>query len=221
MSFRDKIAALIPEDKRDDAKGILDALDGQLDSYAEDIKTLKVKLRERDGIKPEDYAAIEQERDTLKKQLSDVEKTAKQLAKERDEISGKYAETSKAARDYQRNVTVHETLSKHGIGKRSAEDIGDAISFIERLVQYDDSGNALVKYKDGETEKTVSLAEYAEKVYPGTGHAKRFIPDGNSGSGADRAVGSGNVKQMAKAAFDAMQAKERSAFMQSGGSLTE
>lgn len=204
MSFRDKLATLIAEDKKDEAAKVFDALDEQLDGYAADIRKLKTSLREKDGIKPEDFAAVEKERDEYKAKALDFEKKTKALEKERDEKDKALTETSQKARDYERGVLLREALSKHGIGKRAAEDIGDAIAHIERMVTYDDNGHALVKYKDGETEKTVSLSEYADKVYPGTAHAKRFIPDGNSGAGSGRSSSSGTMKKWAE-----MSLKER------------
>jgi hypothetical protein len=219
MSFRDKLATLIAEDKKDEAVKVFDALDEQLDGYAADIRKLKTSLREKDGIKPEDFAALEKERDEVKAKLTDLEKKSKALEKERDDFAKKYDETSKKARDNERGVILREALSKHGIGKRAAEDIGDAIAHIERLVTYDDNGQALVKYKDGETEKTVSLSEYAEKVYPGTAHAKRFIPDGNGGAGAGQSSGGAGVKKMSIEAYNALKPKDQAAFMEAKGIL--
>ena len=219
MSFRDKLTAFIAEDKREEAKAVLDALDGQLDGYAEDIRKLKTSLREKDGIKPEDFSALEKERDELKRQVSESGKITKALEKERNELAEKYGQTSKAARDYERGVLLRESLSKHGIGKRASEDVGDAIAHIERMTTYDEAGAATVKYKDGEAEKVVPLAEYVEKVYPGTAHAKRFIPDGNSGAGAGKPVGGAGVQKMGLDAYNAMAPKDQAAFMSSGGLL--
>lgn len=219
MSFRDKLATLIAEDKKDEAVKVFDALDEQLDGYAADIRKLKTSLREKDGIKPEDFAAVEKERDEYKAKALDFEKKTKALEKERDEKDKALTETSQKARDYERGVLLREALSKHGIGKRAAEDIGDAIAHIERLVTYDDNGQAHVKYKDGETEKTVTLSEYAEKVYPGTAHAKRFIPDGNGGAGAGQSSGGAGVQKMSIEAYNALKPKEQAAFMEAKGIL--
>lgn len=219
MSFREKLTAFIADDKKDEAGKVLDALDNQLDGYARDISKLKTSLREKDGIKPEDFAALEKERDEAKAKLSELEKKCKTLEKERDENAKKLAETSEKARDYERSVLLREALGKHGIGKRAAEDIGDAIAYIERMVSYDDNGQAVVKYKDGETEKAVSLSEYAEKVYPGTVHAKRFIPDGNTGAGSGQSVGGAGVKKMSIEAYNALKPKEQAAFMEAKGIL--
>jgi len=219
MSFREKLTAFIADDKKDEAGKVLDALDDQLNGYARDISKLKTSLREKDGIKPEDFAALEKERDEVKAKLSELEKKSKTLEKERDENAKKLAETSRKARDYERSVLLREALGKHGIGKRAAEDIGDAIAYIERMVSYDDNGQAVVKYKDGETEKAVSLSEYAEKVYPGTVHAKRFIPDGNTGAGSGQSVGGAGVKKMSIEAYNALKPKEQAAFMEAKGIL--
>ncbi len=219
MSFREKLTAFIADDKKDEAGKVLDALDDLLDGYARDISKLKTSLREKDGIKPEDFAALEKERDEAKAKLSELEKKNKTLEKERDENAKKLAETSEKARDYERSVLLREALGKHGIGKRAAEDIGDAIAYIERMVSYDDNGQAVVKYKDGETEKAVSLSEYAEKVYPGTVHAKRFIPDGNTGAGSGQSVGGAGVKKMSIEAYNALKPKEQAAFMEAKGIL--
>lgn len=219
MSFREKLTAFIAEDKKDEAGKVFDALDEQLDGYARDISKLKTSLREKDGIKPEDFAALEKERDEVKAKLSELEKKSKTLEKERDENAKKLAETSGKARDYERSVLLREALGKHGIGKRAAEDIGDAIAYIERMVSYDDNGQAVVKYKDGDTEKAVSLSEYAEKVYPGTVHAKRFIPDGNTGAGAGQSVGGAGVQKMSIEAYNALKPKAQAAFMEAKGIL--
>lgn len=219
MSFRDKLASVIAEDKKEEAVKIFDALDEQLDSYAADIRKLKTSLREKEGIKPEDFAAIEKERDEYKAKFSELEKKNKTLEKEREEYASKLNETSKKARDYERSVLLREALSQHGIGKRATEDIGDAIAHIERMVAYDDNGQAIVKYKDGDTEKTVSLSEYAGKIYPSTAHAKRFIPDGNTGSGASQSTGGAGVQKMSVDAYNALKPKEQAAFMEAKGIL--
>jgi seryl-tRNA synthetase len=136
--------------------------------------------------------------DTSKRE---ADKTIKALTKERDEVAQKVAESTKQARDFERSVILREALAKHGIGRRAAEDVGDAIAHIERMVQYGEDGQAFVKGEDG---KNIPLAEYAEKVYPSTPHAKRFIPDGNSGAGASGNRGNVTTGQkiVSKADYD-------------------
>ena len=208
MSFRDQLSALIADDKKDAAKKVFDALDEQLTGYDTDIKELKTKLREKDGIKPEDFTALEKERDDLKKELTESQRLLKTTTTERDKLKADYAETSTKARDYQTGVTLREALGKVGIGKLNPEDVIDAIGFVKSMLKYNDKGEALVSYKDA-TGKEIeqALGEYVEKVYPTTTHAKRFIPaagNGGTGGGLNLKKADGQAKKWSE-----MDLKER------------
>ena len=133
----------------------------------------------------------------LEAQVSDLQETAKKvdsahkavldkITKERDELAKNLGETSTKAREYETRVTLREALGKIGVGKLNAEDVTDAMGFVQSMLTCDEHGSAFVAYKgsDGKDVKQ-ALGEYVEKVYPTTTHAKRFIPaDGNRGAGA-------------------------------------
>lgn len=202
MSFRDQLSALVADDKKDAAAKVFDALDKQLGDYATDIAKLKADLRAKDGIKPEDFAALEKENAELKTAKTELDKSVRSLTKERDELKTSLGETSAKARDYQTGVTLREALGKVGIGKLNPEDTIDAIGFIKSMLKYNDKGDALVSYKDqAGKEIEQSLGEYVEKVYPTTTHAKRFIPaspNGGTGGGLNLKKADGTSKSWAE-----------------------
>lgn len=207
MGFRDQLSAFIADDKKEAAGKVLDALDETLSGYDADIKKLKTDLRAKDGIKQEDFTALEKERDELKKALAETEKTNKTLTKERDELKANYESTSAQAREYKTGVYLREALGKVGIGKLNPEDVTDAIGFVKSMLKYNDKGDALVSYKDAAGKDIEqSLGEYVEKTYPTTSHAKRFIPaaGGGSGGGLNLKKADGQAKKWSE-----MDLKER------------
>jgi len=206
--------------------------DPELDQLRKEIEALRNKNRELLDEKKSTKSGAERQladaQDRIEELTASLEtskresdKARKLLEAERDDLKTKYTESSRSAQDFERGVVLREALSKQGIGKRAAEDVGDAIAHIERMVQYGDDGKPVVKYKDDTGKEIVSpLSEYAEKVYPGTAHAKRFIVDGNTGAGASGTRTQSTGKTMSLSAFAQMAPKDQSGFMAEGGTLT-
>lgn len=178
----------------DDAK--LAELETKLAEATASIDALTKKNRELLEEKRSTKTGAEAKLADLEAEVADLREAAKKnetahkaavekLTKERDDLAKNLGETSAKARDYQTGVTLREALAKVGIGKLNAEDVTDAMGFVRSMIVYDDKGEAHVSFKDDKGKDVQqSLAEYVEKTYPTTSHAKRFIPaDGNRGAG--------------------------------------
>ena len=190
--FRDQIFALVADDKKKDAEPLLAALDEQLTGYDNDIKTLKQTLREKDGIKPEDFAALEKENKELKERLSELDKSVKSLTKERDDATKKATETETALGSHLIDGGLASALN----GKLKSPAYFDAVkSLLSRnfSIEADDKGarQAIAKVlKDGKETK-VSVSDFV-KDWLASDQGKEFALDQGGGGGGAR--GSGDHK---------------------------
>ena len=201
MAFRESIEQALTDEQKAALKDTLDAMDKQLNEYGSDIQKLKTELRSKTELKLEDFQKLEKDlednktaRATLEKEKGELERAFKKLDKEHKEVSGKVELSANELRDYKNDVLMRQALTAAKIGTRSPEDSEDALAYIKaRTVHENGSSFVLSKDEKGATEK-VPLAEYVEKIYPTTSHAKRFIPGGdNSGGGTHNDPGNKNV----------------------------
>lgn len=176
MSFRDKISALVAEDRREVAQGVLDELDETLNAANRDIKELKAKLRDKDGVKPEDLERLEAENAELKKQLADSTAASKKSAKERDEAIAARTEIEGQVNRTTAETEIRKQLSALGI-----------------------TGDRLDELVEGYVPRTsVKVADGARIAYIGDKPASEFFPEWAKGRGkefipAAGATGSGAV----------------------------
>jgi hypothetical protein len=192
MGMKELIASLKAERAKGD-KADQSVIDGLLDDIepiaARDWADIKRWKEKAAGKSPEDVTALETKIEDLTLELgtlkSKSEATIKTLTAERDGLKTSLSDTSSKARNFQTDVMLRSALGKAKIGALNPDDVGDAINHILPMIKYTDKGEAVVSYKDAAgKEVEQSLAEFAEKTYPTTSHAKRFIPaDGNRGAG--------------------------------------
>ncbi len=209
MKFRDQLAALIAEDKKKDAEPIFDALDRQLDGYDTDIKALKTSLREKDGIKPEDFTRLEHERDELKTALTDMQKNVKTLTKERDEY--KTAAEKEIATSHRELVEnrLTDALTKAGV-KKELLPAARALLREKGVLSVKTEGDArraiASLQKDGKAEE-LSLEDYVEKHFATSDEGKAFIP-ANTDSGSGAGGGSAKTATGPKARYAELNTKK-------------
>lgn len=220
MSFRDQLKGFVAPEKLADFDKVADALDNQLSSYDADIKKLKADLRAKDGIKPEDFARLEDENAELRKANMESVRALKKAegeAKTAGENAAQFRErTHKLVRD--------EGLTKElaAVGVTNPSYLKAAHAILRDGVQVDDDkGEAFaIVTKDGK-ESRLGIADYV-KAWAASDEAKNFIiVPGSSGGGATGGGGNPTGKTMAKGAFDALMPKDAAAFMASGGKLIE
>jgi hypothetical protein len=200
MTFQEQIAALlmeanVPDDKKASVKAALDpmfeAMTRTFHQYDTDINDLKGKVRATEGIKPEEYAALE----TKVKELT-------------DELGGKTAAHDKVKKDYDTAVTqlgalkgqlTSATLEKEvrkamGAFKIAPDAVDEVYSIITGKVKQKEDGSFVIphvtKVKDAagtevETAIESPVSAYMEKYWATSPFAKRvLLADYSTGGGA-------------------------------------
>jgi uncharacterized protein YoxC len=193
----DQIEEVVSKAEEEQASAIENEVKGLKKKNDELLKKSKETKESEGGKVAELEAKLDEITESLAKERKANEIAVKKLTGERDTLAKSLSDTSAKAREYQTGVTLREALGKLGIGKRSSLDMDDAINHIRSKIAYETvegQEQAFVNYEeigkgaDGKETRTAAkknLAEYLEKVYPTTDHAKRFIPaDGNRGAGA-------------------------------------
>jgi hypothetical protein len=221
MSFRDQLSGFIAEDKRQAAESLFDTLENLLAKNANDINTLKASLREKEGIKPEDFARLEKENADLMAKNTEAAGILKKLTKERDESVAKAQSESAANHRLLVDNGLTDALTKAGIRKELLP-AARALLKEQGIISVETDGDvrrAVAKLADG---KALPLEDYVLKHFALSDDGKAFIPaDGNSGGGAG---GPGRIagaaKTMAFAAHQALGPKDQAAFFEEGGTLT-
>lgn len=221
MSFRDKFKGLIAEDKAKDAEALFDELDDTLNTYAQDIRKLKQTVREKDGIKPEDFQALEAERDQLKAQNAELSKAAKKFETDAKGATEKLTAEQKRIQNLEVDRALTESLTK---AKVKPELMAAAKAYLRDRITLEPEGDAykaVAKWKDKDGKEAAgSLSDFIEKNWT-QGEGKAFIlADGNGGSGfRDPKGGAGKV--MSKSEFDALRPAEQAKWINSGGTHTD
>lgn len=222
MSLKDDLLSLIPEDKKQAGGTLLDTLNQQMVKYDSDIKELKAALREKDGIKPEDFAKLEKERDEFAAKNAEASSILKKLTKERDEFATKAQAESAANHKLLVDNGLTDALTKAGIRKELLP-AARALLKEQGIISVESDGDirrAVAKMSDG---KALPLDEYVSKHFAVSEEGKAFIPAaGNSGGGTGGPGRSGGAaKTMSVAEHQSLPPKEQAAFFADGGSLVQ
>lgn len=171
------------------------------------------KLRDAEGVKPEDLAAAETRAEKAEQALAEATKQVKALTTERDKAV-KALETESA---FTSKLLIQDGIKSALIGAGvKDEDFLDALS-----AKFMSGASVAV---DG-AERRAMLGDKplsdALKEWAGTDAAKKYIQAPlNGGGGAPGGGGAGGSGKVASAdQFAAMSAKDRAAFFASGGTL--
>ena len=190
MSFRDSLKAFIQPEKLTDAEKVFDKLYEQLDGYAADIRTLKQSLREKDGIKPEDFAKLEKERDDLLKANSESERARKKAETDLQKAGETAAQFRERTHKLMKDDGLRKALIDAGVKK---EYLDAAHALLLRDIQVDDEkGEAFaVLVKDGK-ESRAAIADHV-KAWGASETGKAFIAVPASSGGGAQGSGSGGT----------------------------
>lgn len=220
MSFREQLKGLIAPEKTADAEKVFAALEQQLDGYDTDIKALKKSLREKDGIKPEDFARLEEENAELKKANADQARALKKAEGDVQKAGETAAQFRERTHKLMKDDGLRKALVESGVKK---EFLDAAHALLLRDIEVDDEkGEAFAKLvKDGK-ESRLAIPEHV-KAWAASETGKAFIGAPVSSGGGAQGGGGGapGAKTMTRAAFEALDPAAKSAFSIEHGTLTD
>lgn len=208
-----------PLTQADVDKAIKDALAKQREEFDTETAGLKDKnrellgkLRDAQGVKPEDLATAEARADKAEADLAALNKSVTTLTKERDNaVKALEAETGFTSK-LLINDGIKSALIEAGV---KDPDYLDALA-----VKFASSASILT---EGDARKAMigdKAAADAIKEWAGSDTGKKFIAAPvNSGGGAGGGNGGGSGKAVTQEAFNAMSAKDRASFMADGGKI--
>jgi regulator of replication initiation timing len=202
--FRDQLKGLIAADKSEEANRVFDALDKVLDNNVADIDEMKRELRKRDGIKPEDFARLEKERDELKTALSEqtkaLDKQGKDLKAAQESVGLKTSRLEKLLKDD--NLT--KALLEAGV--KNPAHLKGAAAMLREIVQVDEEkSEAFILAKDPKTgaETRKPLGEYIKNEWAASDDGKAYVsaPASSGGGSGNPGGGSGGGAGSLKAQY--------------------
>ena len=171
------------------------------------------RLKRAGEIKPEDLAAAEDRADKAEAALAEATKQVKTLTTERDKAVQALEQESGAARSYALEAEITDAIAKGNV-------VPALVPALKAMV----AQQAKADLVDGKY--AVMIGDKPARDYIGafldSDDGKHFkAAASNGGGGAPGGGGAGGGKTMATSDFNALGAKERAAFMSSGGTLTD
>lgn len=198
---------------REEYEARIEAIDAKKNEAIDEAKRAKQALRASQEIKPEDLAAAEERAEKAETALKEAQKQITGLTKERDgAVKALEAETG-----FTQKLLVENGLTEAltAAGVKEAPHLKAVKAMFAPLVQIVPEGDARVA-KVGDK----ALADHI-KDWASSDEGKFFVSaGGNHGGGAQGGgSGGGSGKSMTESDFNALNAKDRSAFMASGGQI--
>ena len=172
------------------------------------------RLKRAGEIKPEDLAAAEDRADKAEAALAEATKQVKALTTERD----KAVQALEQETGFTQKLLIQDGIKSALIANGVKDE-----DYIDSLAAKFSQGATIVANGDAR-EAMLGDKKLADaiKEWAGTDAGKKFVAAPlNGGGGAPGGGGAGGGKTMATADFNALGAKERAAFMSSGGTLTD
>ena len=171
------------------------------------------RLKRAGEIKPEDLAAAEDRADKAEAALAEATKQVKTLTTERDKAVQALEQVSGAARSYALEAEITDAIAKGNV-------VPALVPALKAMV----AQQAKADLVDGKY--AVMIGDKPARDYIGafldSDDGKHFkAAASNGGGGAPGGGGASGGKTMATSDFNALGAKERAAFMSSGGTLTD
>lgn len=171
------------------------------------------RLKRAGEIKPEDLAAAEDRADKAEAALAEATKQVKALTTERDKAVQALEQESGAARSYALEAEITDAIAKGNV-------VPALVPALKAMV----AQQAKADLVDGKY--AVMIGDKPARDYIGafldSDDGKHFkAAAASGGGGAPGGGGAGGGKTMATSDFNALGAKERAAFMSSGGTLTD
>lgn len=172
------------------------------------------RLKRAGEIKPEDLAAAEERADKAERALADATRQVKALTTERD----KAVQALEQETGFTQKLLIQDGIKSALIANGVKDE-----DYIDSLAAKFSQGATIVVNGDAR-EAMLGDKKLADaiKEWAGTDAGKKFVAAPlNGGGGAPGGGGAGGGKTMAASDFNALGAKERAAFMSSGGTLTD
>ena len=172
------------------------------------------KLKRSSEISPDDFAAETERADRAEKERDELAKQIKAMSIERDKAVQAHEKESAFTQKLLIQDGIKSALIANGVKDEDYIDsLAAKFSQGATIVVNGDAREAMLGDK--------KLAD-AIKEWAGTDAGKKFVAAPlNGGGGAPGGGGAGGGKTMATSDFNALGAKERAAFMSSGGTLTD
>jgi len=194
-----------------DAKTGLETKNSEL---LDEVKKIKLDLRKHKDIDPADLENLESENERLRGDLTKAQKDAKEAIKT--------SESATKALEAESGVT-HKLIVENGIIKALTDAGVNDPAYLEaaKAMHF---GNVKV-VADGDVRKAMygeKELEAAIKEWAGSDVGKKFVSAPiNSGGGGTGGKGGGDGKTASQSDFNAMGAKDRAAFFDAGGAISE
>jgi len=187
---------------------------GALEGKRDELISENRKLKRGAEIKPEDLQAAEDRADKAEARVSELDKAVKALTGERD----KAVKALESESGFTAKLLIQDGIKSALIANGVKDE-----DYLDALVTKFSSGAAIVA--DGETRKAMmgdkAVAD-AIKEWASSDAGKKFVAAPvNGGGGAPGGRGGGSGKTMSETEFNAMNPKQRSEFMTTGGQIKD
>lgn len=188
------------------------AIEKKNDELLGEVKKLKTDLRKTQDINPDEFAALESERDTLKAKLTATEKLAKDAQTAADKAT--------KALEAESGVT-HKLLAENGlIAELTKAGISDPDFLAAAKAMHIGGVKVVVEGEDRKAMLGDKTVADAIKEWAATDTAKKFIAAPvNTGGGLGGGKGGAGGKIASQEAINAMTPKERAGFFAEGGAI--
>lgn len=191
-----------------------DGLRAKRDELLDEVKELKAALRKTQDIKPEDFAALENENDRLKAELTKAQKEAKDFAKQAEQAAKALETETTAARSYALEAEIASAIAAGNVTPA-------LVPAFKALVQQ----QAKADLVDGKY--AVMIGDKPAKDYitsfldSDEGKHFRAAPINGGGGAPGGAAGGTGGKTLTRAQFDALSHPERATFSKDGGKVVD
>lgn len=187
--------------------------DAETEGLKNKNRELLGKLREAQGVKPEDLQAAEARADKAEADLAALNKTVKTLTKERDDAA-KALETEQAtARTAARDAAINGAIADGQVLPALAPALRALFGTQAKVDLVDGAYSVLIGDKP---------AGEAIKAFLDTDDGKHYrAAPVNGGGGAPGGGGQAGAKTVTRSQFDGMSHVDRSAFAKDGGKVVD
>lgn len=192
----------------------LDAIDAKKNEALDEAKKAKAELRKVKEISPEDFAALETERDNLATKLAAAEKAAKDATKAAETATKALEAEQGAARKYALDAELRGALAEGNV-------VPALVPGLEAMMR----GQAKADLVDGAYSVMIGdkpAREYVKAFLDSEdGKAWRAAPVNGGGGAPGGANTGGGAKTITRAQFDGMDHAARASFAKDGGKVID
>lgn len=195
MKFQERLRALLPDDKQKDADEIFEQMDATFSKYDEDIKTLKEKVRARDGVDMKEFERLEVENSELAAQLAESKTALKKLDESSKSLTEKLTGVTGKLHGTLKEKELRAAMSEFKFDPETQNEAFTLLASQLGLGVVEDSAGTRVTAKVVKDGKETELAvKDALKAWVDTSPlAKRLIVAGRtSGSGSKGSTAGGS-----------------------------